>query len=413
MDNDDTADRAFDNLELMLAEVDRRRNDFTKAWDDGATPRLEDFLPASDDRAYEITLLALIGVERSQLRHRGQASPISAWLARFPDAAELIRDHWTAITPRSNQGEISHFDEDASAASLATHGGKIGAYDLLERVGEGRTSLLHRCASKPGEGPSVLRILRKDFLKRLPAEHRSSWTSQWLAAQQALAESRPVGMVQVFETDVAGEHIFARLAWMEGAAIEPGAMPREPLAIARLLKSAAEALQGAHAIGLYHGAIRPSKLLRSGGGIQISGQELIRAYRGLHRLWGSGNRGLRTFIAPELFHSADHPTPQCDIYSLGAILYLLLAGRPPYGDLDGSPTPPEFSTSRPIPLRRLNPQAGRILEQAAHRCLAPAPEERYPNLASLVADLSEAIDRLASGDKKASRAGYFSWLWGR
>jgi serine/threonine protein kinase len=167
-------------------------------------------------------------------------------------------------------------------------------------------------------------------------------------------------------------------------------------ATARLMATVARTIQHAHRKGMVHRDLKPSNIL-----IDESGQPLIADF-GLVKRTGDGSSltssgallGTPGYMAPEQV-SGDEAAPAADIYSLGAILYQLLTGRPPFRGGTVAETLAQVLEQDPIPPRRLRPSIPRELEFICLKCLEKDPAKRYPSAAALAADL----ERFLSGDE--------------
>ena len=99
-------------------------------------------------------------------------------------------------------------------------------------------------------------------------------------------------------------------------------------------------------------------------------------------------------MAPEQAAGARSVGPAADVYSLGAVLYELLTGRPPFQGANPMETVLQVIEGEPQPPRRLNPRVPRVLEQVCLQCLDKNPERRFPNAAAL----AEALECYLRGE---------------
>jgi tetratricopeptide (TPR) repeat protein len=172
---------------------------------------------------------------------------------------------------------------------------------------------------------------------------------------------------------------------------------QHPRQSAALMVKVARAVQYAHENGILHRDLKPGNIL-----LDTHGEPLVSDF-GLARCEAVSSyltRSLASFgtpgyIAPE---QADGPaanlTPAADIYSLGAILFELLTGRPPFVG-DNAFAVMKQSAEQPAPkLRSLKPRADRDLEIICARCLEREPFDRYQSAASVADDLQNWLDDL-------------------
>ena len=172
----------------------------------------------------------------------------------------------------------------------------------------------------------------------------------------------------------------------------------------------AQAVHHAHRRGLIHRDLKPSNIL-----IDPAGQPHItdfglvkRADDGASSLTASGAvLGTPSYMAPEQAVGG-RIGPAADVYSLGAILYQLLTGRPPFRAATVAETLAQLIEQEPIPPRQLRPAIPADLERICLKCLEKRPEHRYPSAAALAGDL----ERFLRGDEvHAGSSGPLRRLW--
>ncbi len=158
-----------------------------------------------------------------------------------------------------------------------------------------------------------------------------------------------------------------------------------------------EALHFAHSIGQVHGNLRPQDII-----ISPEGQVKVTDFgvqKGVARSPKAQRDSLQTsapYHAPEL--STTHPgTPAGDVYALGAILYEMLTGTPPYsGDTPDAIADKHAFSEIPSP-RTINPGVPRSVEGIVVKCLQKKPDDRYRTIADLLNDLKSVRDALRFG----------------
>ena len=185
--------------------------------------------------------------------------------------------------------------------------------------------------------------------------------------------------------------------------------PREATALAA---QAARGLHQAHAAGLVHRDVKPQNLLlRDDGVLKIADFGIARAVDS-SRLTQLGTvLGTASYIAPEQA-LGEAVGPQADIYSLGAVLYQLLTGRPPY-DIESLAELAEQQRSGTIvPVRDLEPSVPTDVEAVVMRCLARDPKFR-PSSAGELADAlaAEPATRETVALPRGRRPRRTTWTW--
>lgn len=157
----------------------------------------------------------------------------------------------------------------------------------------------------------------------------------------------------------------------------------------------AEAVDYLHREGIVHRDLKPSNIM-----IDDHGHVFVADF-GLAKVFGDdGERtisgtilGTPTYMAPEqAWGKVDDVCPQSDLYSLGAILYELLTGRPPFQEETSLDQLMRLRDSDPQPVRRLNPEIPVALERICMRCLERKPKHRYESAVELAEDLRRFRD---------------------
>lgn len=398
---ENTPNPNFDDLEALLNEAEQRKSEFLAAWQDSKTPRLEYFLPDMKSLAYEVVLLSLIGVEQRELARRGQITKLEDWIERFPYSNDLIGEHWESLSGSKAVDALVFSQQPAVKPDLDPMRAALGAYQLREKVGEGRTNFIYRCSvnressEKPSDiqHPSVVKVLRKEFLDRFSPSDRERWIAQWVEANLEVKEKSKRGLLSVLDAQSFEDGALVRVEQSEPVTVDRVAqVPIDQVVVAKLFQHLVISLREAHEANLFHGALRSSKLMKNEqGAMQINGVGFVKAYDNLNASWRLHSKGRRNHMSPELLASSSALSPECDIYSVGAIIYQILTGIPPRGDLDAVQELSTIPTNRPVPLRRLNPAIGRAFERIVDKCLEASPARRYPTMTALQCDIEELL----------------------
>ena len=309
------------------------------------------------------------------------------------DFARLIDD----LADRRLRGETPNLDDYAVLhPELVPRLKQVAAIlDLLPQKNEGVPELTgFRIVKELGRGGMGVvyeavedALGRRVALKALPlqAAARPQWLDRFRREAKAAARLHHTNIVPVFGIgEQNGVHYYVMQA-IDGVSLE-----KRPVADMRQMATwglkIAEALAHAHALGVLHRDIKPSNIL-----IDEAGEPYLTDF-GLAKLTDdvdlteSGD-----FIGTLRYASPEQLQGRCDersdVYSLGATLYELLSGQPPFAAEDRGSLVRQIVEEEPRALRSVRPAAPRDLATIIHKAMAKEPARRYPTAAALADDL--------------------------
>ncbi len=221
---------------------------------------------------------------------------------------------------------------------------------------------------------------------------------------EAVAALRHPNVVQVFDVGDSEGRPYFTMEFMEGGSLaqQRAGTPLPARAAAELAATLAGAVHAAHRAGIVHRDLKPANvLLAADGAPKIGDFGLARRLGGEAALTRTGAAvGTPSYMAPEQARGTpDAAGPAVDVYALGAILYELLTGRPPFRAATGAETVNQLLSEDPVPPSQLNATVPRDLETVCLKCLRKEPGERYPAAAALADDLG----RFLRGEAVAAR----------
>jgi len=225
----------------------------------------------------------------------------------------------------------------------------------------------------------------------------------YIEAEAAANLDHP-GIVSIFEVGQReGQHYFS-MAFIEGQSLAQrlagGPLPSREAA--ELIGRVADAIEYAHQRGVVHRDLKPANiLLDPNGNPRVTDFGLAKKVKGDSGLTGSGQiMGTPSYMPPEQAGGKRGDVgPVADVYALGATLYALVTGRPPFQAASVLDTVNQVINDDPVPPRRLNPAVGRDIETICLKCLEKDPGRRYGSAAAL----SEDLRRFLMGEPIAAR----------
>ena len=163
--------------------------------------------------------------------------------------------------------------------------------------------------------------------------------------------------------------------------------PLPPERAAEIGEAVADALGFSHAAGIVHRDVKPGNImLTPWGHVKVLDFGIARALSRARLTTSMELRGTAEYLSPEQARGGE-VDGRSDIYSLGAVLFETLTGRPPFEAESALAVARMHVETEPMPVRRLRPSVPISLETIVMRCLAKEPAERYQRAAQLAADL--------------------------
>lgn len=431
------------------------RKEFERRWLRKNPGEIEKFLPPEDDYRYLGTLEELVHIEiemawkqwmhdvEHDINSDGgaidQPAPIESYIGRFPDLnnpdirVRLLKQECLVRKqvgiPLSEEMCRARFpDIDLEAVDLlpyversipdesSTPGATLALddpgnetitlplhfadYELLEEIGRGSMGIVYRAKQISRPRIVAVKILRSKLLDNssVAAIHR------FQQEIKTVTKLRHENIVCVFDVNENKGHHFFSMQYVRGQSLAEitSRRPIDNRTAAQYLEQVARAIHYAHRGGILHRDLKPANILIDDdtnrplvvdfGLAKISERE--------QSITAIGETlGTPSFMSPEQVQNASHATEQSDIYSIGATLYTLLSGKPPFSAARSSETLRQVSEEYPTPLRQLNTDVDKDLETICMKCLQKAPTARYAS----AEDLADDLHRYLKGEKILAR----------
>ncbi len=330
------------------------------------------------------------GVPPLTSRHmdpRGQETPTlpaSGTQAQVP-AAESGKN---LVEPASRTHALGSA-RDSGEHGIFAAGARIGPYEVLRLLGRGSMGTV--VAARHVE------LGREVALKVLSAALAGDADSveRFKRESEATARLDHPSIVRLFERgETDGVHYFA-MELVKGTSLE-ALIRRERVPYveaARIMAQCAHAVDVAHGSGILHRDLKPANILVDGSGrARITDFGLARIDRKATLTTEGTVVGTPLYIAPEIA-TGERATRRSDIYSLGATLYELATGKPPYPGRDARTVMMRVLNEAPTPPAEADPRIPRDLVRIVGKAMARNPDERYPNARAMALDL----ERFAQG----------------
>jgi serine/threonine protein kinase len=284
---------------------------------------------------------------------------------------------------------------------------QIPGYEIIEELGRGGMGVVFKARQVALNRLVALKMIRDPLLAN-PDDLR-----RFRREAEAVAHLQHPNIVQIYEV---GEHDgqpYFSLELIEGGGLDRK-LARElppPREAAHLVETLARAIHTAHEKGIIHRDLKPANVLLVSGGLSTSpgvATPGLATHQPKIADFGLAKRmddampvtrtgealGTPSYMAPEQAAArANQVGPLTDVYALGAILYEMLTGRPPFRGVSPLDTLAQVRSDDPVPPRRLQPKVPRDLETICLKCLQKQAHKRYPSALALADDLNRFLNR--------------------
>lgn len=294
-------------------------------------------------------------------------------------------------------------------------GKEFGDYEIVGTLGKGGMGMVFLAIQKSTDRKVALKVIRDDRLNDFDSTMAQEWVARFKSEAQAAARLEHENIVTVYEVgQLDGNHFFS-MQYVPGKSLSRISKERvlSGKQVAKFMIPICRALHHAHSRGILHRDIKPGNIM-----IDEQGRPFLTDF-GLakwfedddHSMTRSGQVvGTATYMSPQQATDASHATISCDVYSLGATIYRLVAGRPPFDQGSLVEVLRQVVHDEPTAPSSLNRAIDSDIETIALKCLEKNPESRYPTADELADDLQRYLNGEPISARPVSKRERF-WRW--
>jgi zinc protease len=309
-------------------------------------------------------------------------------------------NEWTLLTgsqPQADSPTIPPTKHNsgvrASAPEIGTQVRYFGDYELLSEIARGGMGVVYKARQ--------VRLNRVVALKMILAGQLAgaAEVQRFHTEAESAAQLDHPGIVPIFEVGEYDGHHFFSMGFVDGDSLAKriADAPLAPREAAGLVQKVSDAIQFAHDHGVIHRDLKPANvLLDKDGQPRVTDFGVAKKVKGDSNLTGAGQvLGTPSYMPPEQAAGrVSELRETADVYSLGAILYELLTGRPPFRAETPLDTLMQVLEMEPVHPRLLNPRVPRDIETICLKCLEKDPRRRYDSAQKL----SDELQRFLRGE---------------
>ena len=279
---------------------------------------------------------------------------------------------------------------DALGRSSEPQRTQISEYELLGEIARGGMGIVYRARDRKLNRLVALKVTRGQLASGDEAK-------RFQAEAEAAAKLDHPHIVPIYEVGESDGLSFFSMAFVEGQSLAQrvAAGPLPPRDAAALIRQVAEAVAYAHSRGVIHRDLKPGNImLDAAGQPRVTDFGLAKRTDSDSSLTQAGQvMGTPSFMPPEQAQGKNEQVgPLADVYSLGATLYCLVTGRPPFHSANVVETLKQVVEREPAAPHLLNPAVDRDLDTICLKCLQKRPEKRYASATALAEDLHRYLD---------------------
>jgi WD40 repeat protein len=391
----------------LLEWVDAVADRFEAGWKSGTPPRIADYLDDTVGEKRSALLHELVKIDQERRAKAGEIRPWEDYLRAFPElqhAKTMPSPKWPSMKCPVNSEETRPPLPRWSVKLPVIEG-----YEILAELGHGGLGSVYKARQERLKRMVALKLIRTG------AQADPRYLARFQTEAEATARLQHPNIAQIFEVGQQYGVPYLAMEYVDGGTLHEKLLgkPQPARQTAEMIMTLARAMQYAHEQGVVHRDLKPENVLLASGGHEPPGGETAENSRpsladctpkitdfGLAKLVEDGAGvslsgvivGTPSYMAPEQAEGKSGQIgPAVDTYALGAILYEMLTGGPPFKGISLVDTLEQVRTGDLLPPSRLVPKVPRDLETICLKSLARTPASRYPSAGALADDVERYL----------------------
>ena len=377
------------------------------------SPQIEHYLERCQPADYEQLFKELLTLEIEYTQSNGSLPSIDTYLERFSDFPEIVTAVFRSeLQKRGKFRDLNNPEVDTDWIAQANtkddsicgeahvnfrlSNNEFGDYWLVRRIGQGGMGSVFVAREKNTHRLVALKLIRPDRLNSVVSSRREELLQRFHTEALAAASLNHKNITPVYRVGQHGEVPFYVMQLIDGLSLDKKIAlgPMQNRIAAEIGLKMAAAVQFAHDQGILHRDLKPSNvLLDKNHEPYVADFGLAKWCNGGNDLTATGDAiGTPSYTSPEQATNAAGVNECTDIYGIGATLYSMLTGKPPFVASDPLSTLNQVLESEPVAPRTINPDVHRDLETICLKCLEKSPRLRYQRSAEVADELQRVLD---------------------
>ncbi len=352
----------------------------------------EQFAGQSIESFNKDDLLSLICSEDALRRKQGEQPTLQEYQSRFPQLSDELAVQWEinamllASVPSEQAAKIK--PQTLNVVPIV-----VGRYSIRREIGRGAMGIVYEAYD-----PTLKRIVA---IKRLRSgsDADESELQRISSEAEAVAQLNHPNIVQLFDVEMDKNVPHLVMEYCTGGTLESymNGKPLDAMHAVTLMLQIAAGVAAAHAVGIVHRDLKPANVMLDN---RLTLKPKVSDFGLAKRLGLDSNAtATGTLIGSPAYMPPEQATgggkdigPAADVYSLGAVLYECLTGRPPFRGSSLVDTLDQVRTREPVQVRQLEPRVPRDLETIVHKCLRKRADQRYAHASEFADDLRRFLN---------------------